>query len=164
MLSSPPGGSSAASSLRLGDAGPPGIGLGPVGKQVSVTRTHVFSPHDPQLRRGCSLGGRETVPQTSPSPFSSDRLERSEESMTRPAGMCASSGGPSAKGSRPEMDGPGGSPCLGTEAFPRQSASRSWDEHTLPCGAHLAGQSRKSSVVLYSLNLPVFVPELKGRG
>ena len=68
LLSSPPGGSSAASSLRLGDAGPPGSGLGPVGKQVSVTRTHALSPHDPQLRRGCFLGGRETAPQTSPLP------------------------------------------------------------------------------------------------
>lgn len=34
LLSSSPGGSSAASSLRLGDAGPPGSGLGPAGKHV----------------------------------------------------------------------------------------------------------------------------------
>lgn len=92
LLSSPPGGSSAASSLRLGDAGPPGSGLGPGGKQVSVTRTHVFSQHDPHLCKGCSLGGRETAPQTRPPPFSSDRLEISEENMTKPAGSSASSG------------------------------------------------------------------------
>lgn len=72
--------------------------------------------------------------------------------------------GPKSQGLQARDDGPGSYPCSGTEAFPLQPASRSWDEHTLPCGAQLAGQSKKSSVVLYSLNLPVFAPELKGRG